>query len=511
MEKIIYNNLLCNASKNQKSGKYTQCPYQKVNNTLFCGKHKNYLSTKNKQITCYMITNNEHINNIPCDFKKCGLNPDDNDYLLKKNNLSGDIINCINNSKFTNQNSYNINNLIPENINYNDISNNVGDILNGNENNYRLTDYHDRKKSITKTLTTQIGKDYLKIRNNYIRKKVRQYTILDYLSNFNILDKPERINYSFKKYKLKFSNQQITKLTELEIILKNGKNDDKSIIDERKRNILELKQQYMHSTLVSLFETIVIAYLNYDKVIKIQNNFKKYLIHKNIKYRGYGLYCRKLCVNDTDFYSLDTLEDIPNNKFFSYKDARGFVFGFHIDSINELFKKKRGRVKNPYNRDYFSLDVKDKLTYLTSKNNKNIKLDQHKIAFKISVRLKTIDVFTKIDLFGYQTNIDWIYEKSTTTLKYFYKKLSNYWNYRLGLSTQLKRKILPEHDLVLANRNILTSTLDKYKLLDKILNVLDALVSNGEGEDDKNLGSIIILHALSEISDECAASNPWLL
>ena len=54
-------------------------------------------------------------------------------------------------------------------------------------------------------------------------------------------------------------------------------------------------------------------------------------------------------------------------------------------------------------------------------------------------------------------------------------------------------------------------TLSQYDtILDKILDILDLVVSSAEDNNDKNLGCILVLHAISEISRECIESNPWL-
>lgn len=77
------------------------------------------------------------------------------------------------------------------------------------------------------------------------------------------------------------------------------------------------------------------------------------------------------CVNDTDFYTLESLDSIENELFFSYKDESDIKYGFNIISLLLLIKnsKKISRycmdlkllnvllfnlelvdIKNPYNR-----------------------------------------------------------------------------------------------------------------------------------------------------------------
>jgi hypothetical protein len=114
--------------------------------------------------------------------------------------------------------------------------------------------------------------------------------------------------------------------------------------------------------------------------IKIQLKFKSYLRRKLIKLRGPALRNRDVCINETDFYTLDPIRDIPNNQFFSYEEhcygnnntnnddvkrAKMSCFGFDIASIFNLILSDNGvenehgltrrliwnESNNPYNRN----------------------------------------------------------------------------------------------------------------------------------------------------------------
>jgi len=99
--------------------------------------------------------------------------------------------------------------------------------------------------------------------------------------------------------------------------------------------------------LISMFETLITAHINIKQIIKIQiwMRCKIKQIHYNIiRLRGTAYYNRSLCVNDTDFVSLDDIQnksDIPDNKFISFidKDNSNYIYGFHIDNIFELIVK----------------------------------------------------------------------------------------------------------------------------------------------------------------------------
>jgi hypothetical protein len=112
--------------------------------------------------------------------------------------------------------------------------------------------------------------------------------------------------------------------------------------------------------------------------IKIQLKFNRFLRRKLNKLRGPALSNREICVNETDFYSLDPIRDIPNQQFFSYEeffenDSSGDVkvktkpsyYGFDIASIYNLILSDNGvenehalsrrllwnESNNPYNRN----------------------------------------------------------------------------------------------------------------------------------------------------------------
>ena len=96
--------------------------------------------------------------------------------------------------------------------------------------------------------------------------------------------------------------------------------------------------------------------------IKIQLKFKSYLRRKLNRLRGPALRNRDVCINETDFYTLDPIRDIPNHQFFSYeehcyshnnnnhddvKNVKMSCFGFDIASIFNLILSDNG-VENEY-------------------------------------------------------------------------------------------------------------------------------------------------------------------
>ena len=89
--------------------------------------------------------------------------------------------------------------------------------------------------------------------------------------------------------------------------------------------------------------------------IKIQLKFNSFLRRKLNKLRGPALANREICINETDFYSLDPIRDIPNQQFFSYEEIakeedrskKSCYYGFDIASIYNLILSDNG-VENEY-------------------------------------------------------------------------------------------------------------------------------------------------------------------
>jgi hypothetical protein len=109
------------------------------------------------------------------------------------------------------------------------------------------------------------------------------------------------------------------------------------------------------------------------------------------------------------------------------------------------------------------------------------------------------------------TNINWLIEERPNVIRIFYKKLSLLWNFEFGLNENARNKIAGCSGSLFSNiGDVMNPRYDKYHILDKILDVMHKLVSNGETESDKQSGCIIILYALASINPDTIRSNPWL-
>ena len=81
-----------------------------------------------------------------------------------------------------------------------------------------------------------------------------------------------------------------------------------------------------------------------DKIILIQRAFKDWKVNNNLQ--GPGFLDKSLCVNDEDFLTFETKEEIRDIYFFSFKEGNS-VFFFDIRSFKKLVDTN---AENPYTR-----------------------------------------------------------------------------------------------------------------------------------------------------------------
>jgi hypothetical protein len=95
--------------------------------------------------------------------------------------------------------------------------------------------------------------------------------------------------------------------------------------------------------------------------ISIQRTFRRHMVTWSFKLRGPSFHNKTIkCVNDTDFVTMEPLEDIPFENFYSYTDEKGFTYGFDVASLLKIIRKNSHNLhnlSNPYNREKFSDDI----------------------------------------------------------------------------------------------------------------------------------------------------------
>ncbi len=306
----------------------------------------------------------------------------------------------------------------------------------------------------------------------------------------------------------------------------------------------------------------LMRYLMQDlQAIQIQRVIRGIYVRNAIKLRGLALKNRKICVNDTDFYSLEPLENIHYLDFFSYTDDKQFTYGFDIDSLYTYLKRKSRRVLNPYNRDNMDKIVKDirKLERLTKIINTHFVPEERAIVVKATVKhsarrnsptsviannsrtrrqqntdnntnynntvmieyIRSIRIkpfmerarllFMEIDQLGNYTQYQWFTELDRRNCLRFYRILRDIWTYRAQIPTSIKNKICPLWDpFIVVSNSMNLPELSLQNVLNICLSVMEDMVYSGIDTEYKTIGAFHVLTALTVVNQEARTNMPWL-
>ena len=272
--------------------------------------------------------------------------------------------------------------------------------------------------------------------------------------------------------------------------------------------------------------------------------------------RGPGLTTRTECVNETDFSTLEPINDIPRENFFSYKDAKEFIYGFDITSLVELMHQNVS-FQNPYNREIFNSNTKKdiitlyKLSCMLVPNFKeeNMKYNKmvcrnvnharsgHQITRAYNPRINPIqtvemfaqydhitrmrdrpissrvsEVFMAMDRLGNYTNSEWFDRLDVRGYIRLYRHMYDIWYIRSGLSYETRSLICQygcPFDGIFRSR-MLYSELTHDQIKTACVIVFENLVYSGATEEYKTLGAFYSLSALTIVSSEARLAMPWL-
>jgi hypothetical protein len=292
---------------------------------------------------------------------------------------------------------------------------------------------------------------------------------------------------------------------------------------EIKINISSLKTFLKHYSLRTtgnkddlLRRLFVFLHLSGNSIF-IQKNIRGFIRREYNRIHGPAYKKRSLCVNDTDFFTLDSLVNISNDQFFSYKDKDQFIYGFDICSLYNLFMNGKTDVLNPYNRNVISQFYFDRILTILRlskilKTEVTIDIIEEEIVDKSkALQLRALSIFQKIDSLGNYSDSQWFLSLTRPRLLKFMRELSDIYNYRANLSQDIKYKICPPSGNPFYNFDmqiVETGDLDSAK--NSILNVIENFINNGVDNDSKSLGAYYVLASLTLVNSNAAEAIPWL-
>lgn len=258
--------------------------------------------------------------------------------------------------------------------------------------------------------------------------------------------------------------------------------------------------------------------------VKIQSVFKGYLRRKMNKLHGPGFFNKKLCVNKTDFCTLEPFDEMPYSQFISITSSNDRIYGFDICSLyNYIVKYQKDNNTtelplNPYDRSNFPENIIKTLTsfiYLS-------KAFQYKLNIKINTNFNfntlkeknkhdILVIFQKINELGNYTDGMWFLDLNKIQLIKFVKELYDIWNYRAQLSDEAKYNICPPNGNPFLNVSMnMFYALNVEQIINRIVPILNKLVNSSTDNEYKSLGAYYILSSLTLVSSAAADSLPWL-
>jgi len=255
--------------------------------------------------------------------------------------------------------------------------------------------------------------------------------------------------------------------------------------------------------------------------IKIQRIFRGKLARDYFKLHGPAAFKRTLCTNSDDFITMDPLDEMSLQQFISYKDVDGFIYGFDIASLFNLFvKTKNGeKIQNPYNRNALPETLLSNIrkiirlgVILKIPINLCYEDESTNISNEKAIELRALTLFQKIDELGNYSNFQWFLSLNKPRLIRYVRELADIWNYRAQIEMQVKRNICPPNGDPFRNLNMnyIGSEQDVNNIKKVVLEVLEKFVNNGVDKDSKSLGACYVLGALTIVNEDAATSLPWL-
>ena len=339
------------------------------------------------------------------------------------------------------------------------------------------------KKFVSKELVKRYDQKIIIKKKKRKKIKSEDFTVPHYNQYNNILT----INYNCKQLK------QICKHYHI------AKTGNKNILTRRIFTILKL---------------------SYNAIL-IQKIFRSYLLRQFIQQSGPGLFNRDLCVNKTDFLTLENINSIHINNFISIRDDDNFIYGFELYSIQRLIQscrknKKNPVLKNPYNRRPLSLKIISMikkrirlakiLNFYVAKKDFTKALDKKK-----KLRFLVIDIFHKFDTFGHTTNFEWFLSLNKFQLMRYIRELKDIWFHRLDLTNDTRKRIHPPHGNPFLNyhRSYIIQK-DLYFVQNTIIQIINNIISKGMDNEYRALGVFYVLTALTLVNQNAANTLPWL-
>ena len=266
----------------------------------------------------------------------------------------------------------------------------------------------------------------------------------------------------------------------------------------------------------------IYSFLYFSKyIIKIQKTFRGIIARKYKSLHGPAILNRKLCTNADDFITMEPIEEIKFHQFYSYKDEDGFIYGFDINSLHNLFLNSKNSeiIFNPYNRNIIPKIIVNTIKHIVRLSrilkihiNLQFEDDSLNVSNEKALELRALSLFQNIDALGNYSDSQWFLSLDRNKLIKFIRELCDIWNYRAQITYEAKCNICPPNGNPFGNLSMpyIQTELNMINVKKVILKVLEKIVNSGVDKDSKTLGAYYILGSLTLVNENAATSLPWL-
>jgi len=254
---------------------------------------------------------------------------------------------------------------------------------------------------------------------------------------------------------------------------------------------------------------------------RIQRLVRRSFIKTHARMSGPAYHDRSLCVNDTDFYSMEPVRDISRRQFISVRDDSGMVYGFDVMSLYTYFmsETKNGNVNpitNPYNRMPLPLSLRLKmfrkiaLSHIIGANCV-IEVEPEPVLSMQQQDDNTLfATFQQINSHGHYADSAWFSDLNFVQIMRFMRELADIWNYRAQIMPQLKQEICPPHGDPFRYIDLRGLNLQPEMFRHYGIELIHRFVTSGATRDSQSLGAYYVLSALTLVSQPAQIAMPWL-
>jgi hypothetical protein len=219
-----------------------------------------------------------------------------------------------------------------------------------------------------------------------------------------------------------------------------------------------------------------------------------------VRRRGPLLWFREESNNPTDFYSGDSVTDIPIRDFVSFVDG-GKGYCMELTSALSLVEHSgSGPVLNPFNR-----------APLPALFLKRLQFKKAPVRVPPTTSMTVTDLFRFIEDLGYYTDPSWVEDMNRIGLIRFYIEIADIWFHRATLRAADRARIVPGSVRPISVPILDAGRMDANVLRPILVETCRLLVSTAADRADRQLGVMYVLGALCMIHDGAAAAYPWLV